>query len=234
MPSRAQHTVFRFRLQSLLAITAVTAVALAIVRPWLPRLDEFQWGHFYTAIAAVAAGMAASLLCAVLRRRAVGRHCGRLLLTLDDPPDPGIARVEAGLLAFGAVYGVGYLLFFGDPTNRDDFGAVFVPVVTLPFLFWCGTRLAIHALAWWVEGYRPAVEFCENGLVADSRFHRWDAANLRDVHWTTSGEGIVLCIRRYLLNTPVAPRTVAVPPEQREGVEAILELYYRSNRHDDH
>ena len=227
MPKPEQHTIFRFSLRSLLAITSGVALVMTVASPWLRVLDDFQWWHLRAVLAVVTTGMASSLLYFILTRRNIGMQCGKLLLTLQERPPRNLMQFEWGMLLFGLVYAIVYLFFVGDPTNRDDIGIVFVPTVTLPFLFWWSTRLAKHGLALWAEGFGQTVEFCENGLVIGNRLHKWDSPTLRDIHWTMPGDGIVLSINRHFLTVPVAPQTVPVPPQQCEGVEAILEHYYR-------
>jgi hypothetical protein len=155
--------------------------------------------------------------------------------------------VEWSVLLFGLLYTIVYLLFVGDPTNRDDIGIIFVPAVTLPFVFWCSMRLAKHGLALWAEGFGPSVEFCKNGVAVRNTLHGWESPTLHDIRWTAAGAEIVVSSNHHMMTVlthnimrflsrqgiPIPAHqfvTVSVSAYQREGVEAILEHYYRPQR----
>jgi hypothetical protein len=203
----------------MLAITLGVALILTVAGPTLRALDTPARYQLFGTCASVAVGMLLVAGWTIGKRYHLGRQCGPLLLSLPlhtRRPSALWRWLWLLLLLPGFVFIIYFLT-----GKKHDVLSIRQMLHSFLMTIMYSHILTITGLRLWTQGYSNGLEFCQHGILCFNHFHAWSAPALRDLAWGQSDDKLVLNINRTVT-------TVPVPAEQREGVEAILQHYYRA------
>ncbi len=235
MPAqRWPKTVLQFSLRSVLGMTAILSVLLAVFVPLIqaqpPALRRYLvWGIL---IYATLAGVGFVVLC--LRRRRIETRGGGLLfrperlpLWLEYLPSAIIAVVCAGFLVGGCVFMLS-LLKEGlrmEQELRRPVGLGIEFIFACMGIHWVVPMLGlvyVTTLSWWRFGM-TTLEIRENGVgVGGVRFFPWSAIDR--CQWKNGKHAAVLTIVRRTRFFALPRKCMAmIPFDARESIERLLD-----------
>lgn len=219
MPCPEPHTIVRFKLRSLLAITLGVALVMAVAGPYLRQLDARQQQALLIGLVLLALSGTAGVYHSVVRRKEARRQAGDLLLALRLYSEAAkqLMRWSVLLLQLPMVVFASYKLTRAL-TMSSQVGLVYLCVIAGSEFFY-GWIIGKQFVGAWAEDFDDRLELRERGLVVGERFHRWDAPAIKDIYVRKLKQELYVNIKGFR-------RIVALTDEQYELARAILAEHY--------
>lgn len=219
MPRPEPHTIVRFKLRSLLAITLGVSLVMAVAGPYLRQLDAKQQQALLIGSVILALSGAAGVYHSVGRRKKARRQAGGMLLAVQLYSEAAkqFVRWSVLLLQLPVVVFAAYLLSRSFAmSTRMEFVTFSIIAVSVFFHGWILGKQFVSA---WAEDFDDKLELRAHGLVVGERFHRWDASAIKDIYVRKLKQELYLNIKGFR-------RIVSLTDEQYKLARDILAEHY--------
>ena len=222
VPKLAEPTqAARFSMRTLFAVTAVIAVVAAVVGPLVRRLEPYQQVRLLVVWGVWLAATIFTVAYQSRQRFQAERLAGATLLRLPmfDVKSGSASAERRWMNAIAGILVTLLYLFFGshsafEPRGTWDFSQF---LMTFGFFgiasVWSATA-TIAAFSW-----RNNIRFCEQGLLWDRTFVRWD--HIVEYRWSDSNKD-VLDLKGINQHSGDAAFKIPVPEACRHQVQTYL------------
>ena len=182
MSKAPQHTIVRFKLRSLLAITFGASIVMAVASPWLRNLDATQQQTLLFGLILLTTCGGAGIYHSILQREKSCQSAGQLLLALPlySETSKQAVRWTTLLLQLPIFVLFAYILARAFTAISPKHTATLLIGLLPPVLHgWFFGKLFVSA---WAEDFGNRLELCDNGLIVGSKFHDWSAPTIKGLH----------------------------------------------------